>query len=122
MKSLEPYHSGKQILVESCQRVSISTYLHKAKEKIKKELVTAEIKMDNMNIDLIPSKTAYEGVRYWFKCPLCTHRTGTLFVHPLTSTIGCRRCLGLEYRSRRYKGMIEDLNSLKNIDKAAKMA
>src|SRR5258708_774898 len=107
MKSLHPYHSGKQILVEDCQRVSISAYLRKAREKLKKELVTAEIEMGNLNIELTPSKTAFNGVRYWFKCPLCDHRVGTLFVHPLTSAIGCRKCLGLEYRSRRYKGMVE---------------
>jgi hypothetical protein len=31
-------------------------------------------------------------------------------VHPLTSAIGSRKCLGLEYRSRRYKGMIEGVS------------
>jgi hypothetical protein len=107
MKTSRPYHSGKQILVEDCQRVSISAYLRRAREKLKKELVTAEIKMGNLSVELTPSKTAFDGVRYWFKCPLCTHRVGTLFVHPMTNAIGCRKCLGLEYRSRRYKGMIE---------------
>ena len=107
MKSSKPYHSGSSVLVEDCQRVSISTYLRSAREKLKKELIAAEIKLADLTIELTPSKTSFEGTRYWFKCPLCGSRTGTLFVHPLTSAIGCRKCLGLEYRSRRYKGMIE---------------
>jgi hypothetical protein len=107
MKTLKPYNSGKQILVEDCQQVSISTYLNKAKEKLKKELVAAEIEMANLHIELTPSKTAFGGIRYWFKCPKCVRRAGTLFVHPLTGAIGCRKCLSLEYRSRRYKGMVE---------------
>jgi hypothetical protein len=94
-------------LVEDCQRVSISAYLRKAKEKLKKTLVTAEIELGNLTIELTASKTSFDGTRYWFKCPQCARRVGTLFVHPLTSAIGCRKCLGFEYRSRRYKGMVE---------------
>jgi hypothetical protein len=109
MKSLHPHYSGKGILVEDCQKVSISTYLRKTRERLKQELVIAEIKMDNLHIELTPSKTSFDGIRYWFKCPLCASRVGTLFVHPLTNTIGCRKCLDLEYRSRRYKGMTEIL-------------
>jgi hypothetical protein len=107
MKTLRPYNSGKRILVEDCQRVSISAYLRKAKEKLKKTLVAAEIELGDLSIELAASKTAFGGTRYWFRCPKCAGRAGTLFVHPLTGAIGCRKCLGLEYRSRRYKGMIE---------------
>lgn len=111
MKTLQPYHSGKQILVEDCQRVSISAYLRKAKERLKKTLVAAELELGNLTIELTASKTSFDGTRYWFKCPRCNRRVGTLFVHPLTSAIGCRKCLDLEYRSRRYKGMIESLTA-----------
>jgi hypothetical protein len=44
----------------------------------------------------------------WFKCPLCGSRVGVLFRHPAANTVGCRRCLKLEYRKRRYKGMVEN--------------
>lgn len=107
MKSLEPYHSGKPILVEDCQRVEISALLRKAKERLKQQLLTVEISISELRIELTPSKTALGGTRYWFKCPSCARRVSTLFVHPLTSVVGCRKCLELEYRSRRYKGMVE---------------
>jgi hypothetical protein len=32
---------------------------------------------------------------------------GILYVHPITHAVGCRTCLGLEYRKRRFKGMAE---------------
>jgi hypothetical protein len=107
MKSLDSNDSGKKLLTEDCQKLSISTYLRKVKEKLKDTLITAEIKLENLVIELTPSKTNFDGTRYWFKCPHCHERVGTLFVHPLTSIIGCRKCLNLEYKSRRYKGMIE---------------
>ena len=107
MKSDHPYDSGKTILVEDCQRITISTYMRKVKEKLKEQILAAEIQLANLTIELIPSQTPFNGTRFWFQCPLCTHKVATLFVHPLTSTVGCRKCLGLEYRSRRYKGMIE---------------
>ena len=92
---------------ENCQKISITTYLRKAKEKLKETLITSEMELGNLSIELTPSKTQFRGTRYWFKCPQCNGRVGTLFVHPLTHEIGCRKCLGLEYRSRRYKKMIE---------------
>ena len=103
MKSLPPNDSG-EFLVEDCQKISISTYLRKAQEKLKKSLIAAGVKVANLSVELTPSKTAFGGKRYWFKCPKCSKRVGTLFVHPLTRAIGCRKCLGLGYRSRRYKG------------------
>lgn len=107
MKSSYPYDSGKRILVEECQKVSISTYLRKAQEKLKKSLIKAEIGLGDISIKLTASKTAFGGKRYWFACPKCEKRVGAIFIHPLSSEAGCRKCLNLEYRSRRYKGMIE---------------
>jgi len=108
MKSRRSYHSGKPILVEECQKVSITSCIRAVNEKLKKALLAAETHIGNQTIELIASKTAFNGVRYWFRCPLCSKRMGTLFMHPLTSEIGCRNCLELEYRSRRYKGMLEN--------------
>jgi hypothetical protein len=108
MKSLLTYDSGKSILVEDCQRLSISSYLRKAKEKLKDVLINAEIELENLLIELAVSQTRFNGIRYWFKCPQCKGRVGTLFIHPLTKIIGCRECLKLEYKSRRYKRMIEN--------------
>ena len=109
MKRFDPNDSGKvKLLVDECQRISITAYMKRAMPKLKSALLTAEIEMDNKVIELTPSKTAFGGIRFWFKCPICAGRVGTLFIHPLSQEIGCRKCLDLEYRSRRYKGMAEN--------------
>ena len=57
-------------MVEDCQKVSISTFLRKAQEKLKEQLVTAEIQLSNLTVELIYSKTKFGGMRCWFQCPL----------------------------------------------------
>ncbi len=110
MKSLNPNDLGKKFVVEECQKISIITYLRKVKGKIKETLISSEIEAGGVVIELTTSKTAFNGTRYWFKCPLCGKRAGVLFKHPLADRIGCRICLNLDYRKRRYKGMVENLS------------
>jgi hypothetical protein len=105
MKSLTPYNLG--LLVEGCRKIKISDFLRKYRNEIKKTIIESELEILGLNINLTTSKTCYNGIRFWFKCPLCKKRVGVLFKHPLNNTIGCRKCLNLEYRKRRYKGMIE---------------
>jgi len=112
MKSLNPNNLG--LLVEECQKIKISDFLRKYKIELKKALIKSELEMMGLNIELTTSKTRYNGIRLWFKCPLCGRRIGILFQHPLTNQIGCRQCLNLEYRKRKYKGMIEGKNLLDN--------
>ncbi len=106
MKSLNPNNLG--LLVEECKRIEISDFLKKSKTELKKALIKSELEIDGLSIELTTSKTNYNGTRFWFKCPLCNLRVGVLFKHPVNNTIGCRRCFGLEYRKRRYKGMVEN--------------
>ena len=107
MKSLNPNNLGR-FLVEDCQKIAISSFLKKTKEKLKKALINSEIDAGGVVIELTSSSLHFGGLRYWFKCPVCEKRVGTLFIHPLSQQVGCRGCLGLEYRGRRYKGMVEN--------------
>jgi len=95
------------LLVENCPKVKISDFLKKYRMRSKENLIKSELELQGINIDLEITKTCYGGTRFWFKCPLCQSRAGVLFIHPLNSKVGCRKCLNLEYRKRRYKGMIE---------------
>ena len=109
---MKPIDSGKVFLVESCQRIDFSVISRKAKAKLMEALLTAEIKALGFDLHLTTSKTGFGGLRYWLACPLCGHRRLVLHVHPLTHAVGCRKCLNLEYRSRRFKGMVENSYSL----------
>lgn len=106
VKSLNPNNLG--LLVEECQKIKISDFLKKYRDGLKEALIKSDLEIQGLNIELAISRTCYNGIRFWFKCPLCQKRIGVLFKHPLNNRIGCRKCLNLEYRKRRYKGMIEE--------------
>jgi len=105
---MPPNDLGKKYIVEECQRIQIKDYLKSAGRKLKEALLCSELGLNNLSVSLTTSQTGFGGIRYWFSCPSCDRRVGVLFVHPITQAIGCRLCLGLEYRKRRYKGMIEN--------------
>lgn len=99
---------GRDILVENCRKIDANELLVRAKVKLKEELVLKEAQVNGFNIKLTTSKTGFGGARVWFSCPLCSKRVGIIYQHPLNEQIGCRTCLGLKYRKRRYKGMVEN--------------
>ncbi len=103
---MSPNDLGK-VLVEDCQKIKLSEYLTRARSKLLETLLSAEVSTLNTSIRLTTTKTGFGGVRYWFACPKCEKRAGVLFAHSLSHEVGCRSCLSLEYRSRRYKGMVE---------------
>lgn len=106
MNSLPPNYFGK-ILVEECERVTMKDFLDVAKLKLKRTLIQSEIEASGYNLQLDETKLHFGGTRFWFKCPICNSRRGVLFKHPITQSLGCRACLDLQYKKRRYKGMIE---------------
>lgn len=99
---------GKNILVEDCQKLKISDFMKVCRESMKKLILESEIQGLGLQIDLTTSKTNFGGTRFWFVCPVCRERVGVLLNHPVTHQLGCRKCLGLNYAKRRYKGMIEE--------------
>jgi len=109
MKSLKPNNLGKKYLVEQARKIKISDYLRQVKNNLKELALTSQIENEGFDVELITSRTNYNGLRFWFKCPICSQRAGVLYKHPLKGNLGCRKCLNLEYRSRRYKGMVENL-------------
>jgi len=114
MKTLNPNDFGKNILVEDCQKIKIKDFLRTCRTELKRVILNSEIETMGMNIGLATSKTCFNGIRFWFMCPQCNKRAGVLFSHPITNKIGCRTCLKLNYKKRRYKGMIEETTAIKN--------
>ena len=104
---MTPNDFGKKILVDRCQKISFSDFLKEANKQLKKSTLQLLIEADGFEISIKESKTGSGGVRYWFDCPLCHKRTSVIYRHPVSQILGCRRCLKLDYRKHRYKGMIE---------------
>lgn len=105
---MKPSDFGKIILVEECQKISISPFIKRAKDRLKEVLLASEIETSKMRLELTTSMVGFGGKRYWFKCPMCQRRVGVVFIHPIDAEVGCRTCLRLKYRKCRYKGMMGD--------------
>lgn len=106
MKPINNNNLGK-ILVEQCQKINIDDFVTKSKERLKKEFIKTSLDIDGYDVRLTVSQLSHGGFRYWFKCPQCDKRVGRLYKHPINQLIACRHCNNLEYRCRRYKGMLE---------------
>lgn len=98
---------GNRLLIEDCQKVSVTDLLKDYKQQLKQTMLRSQFEMLNENILITTSRTGNGGLRFWFACPRCRRRIGVLLKHPLQQELGCRKCLGLQYKARRYKGMIE---------------
>ena len=108
MKTMSPNDFGKKYLVEQCQKVRISDFIRKTNQELKGYLLKTVINAEGYNLSLKKSKTGFGGTRYWFSCPICNKRSGVIYRHSVSQILGCRRCLKLDYRKHRYKGMIEE--------------
>jgi len=56
-------------------------------------------------VSLLTTPCYYGGVRYWFGCPHCGRRIGTLYLAPGDVYFKCRHCNNLSYRSRSRSGI-----------------
>ena len=95
------------MLDENSQKIDINDFVKKAHNLFKKELLGSMLESMNINISLTTSKTRFNGIRLWFKCPICKRRTGILYYNQTKTNLGCRLCMNIKYNKQRYKGMTE---------------
>ena len=98
---------GKTITVENCRRISVSEYLKHLGTKCEEVVLGSVVEVMRTTAHLTATPVHFGGVRFWFLCPHCACRIGVLLIHPLAARVGCRRCLDVEYRAKRFKGMVE---------------
>src|SRR5690348_10531061 len=67
-------------------------------------------------IQLAATPANYRGPRWWFHCPVCSHRARKLYLPAGANHFGCRACHGLTYRccqeSNTLAGTIRKLHTL----------
>ena len=102
-----PDYFGSFVTVEDCQRFPIRGLIKSFKTKSAEAILEAKVMIKGTQVHLTATPMNFGGTRFWFLCPGCQCRLSVLLAHPLTRKIGCRRCLGVEYRAKRYKGMVE---------------
>lgn len=109
MKPLSHNNFGNIHLVELCQKIRADQVIKQIKKDINKAILEARIAVDGFEVGITTTNLYSGGKRFWFVCPLCKLPVGIVYRHPLnTALVGCRRCLKLDYRSRRYRGMVEE--------------
>ena len=108
MKSMIPNDYGKIILVENCLKIDINEFVREYRFQMKRAAISTFLEPYGLKLDLTVTTTGYGGKRIWFKCPMCARRIGMLYQHPISQLFGCRECLSLKYRKRRFKGMVEN--------------
>ncbi len=104
---IKPYDLGKNNLVENCQKIQIDDIVRRVNKETKHQILQSQIESMGLKLNLLTSSTRFNGIRYWFSCPICNRRIGTIYRDPVNLTVGCRNCLNLQYKKQRFKGMIE---------------
>ena len=107
MKSLTHNNYGKKYLVEDCPSIRIDKVVNDSKKLVLRSLVVGFAEIDGVKVRIRTSKLHHGGNRLWFECPMCKQKKGVIYRHPVDSNIGCRKCLNLDYKSHKCKGMIE---------------
>ena len=96
IKTLNDLGKPLFMFVEECQKISVSQIKHRLNAK----LLSCEI--ESQEINLTTTDCNYGGFRYWFVCPGCGLRVGTLYKKPLEWLWRCRHCQELNYRLTYY--------------------
>jgi hypothetical protein len=97
----------KPILSENCLKLNVNEYVALCRSELEKQIIDLAFDFDDVKIQLTSSKTGNGGTRRWFCCPICNKRVGIVYKHPISKDVGCRKCLKIDYKKHRYKGMLE---------------
>jgi len=104
---IKPYDLGDFQIADYSQKININDVVAQAQKELKLGLLKAQIEALGLVITLITSRTRFNGKRFWFVCPICSHRSGIIYQYSSSKIIGCRLCLKLKYKKQRFKGMLE---------------
>ena len=100
MKTIK-HNDFTKYLVEDCKNVRIEKVVKRARGEIAKALMQGLVEIGGFDVRIISSSLHHGGLRLWFECPICSQKVGVIYQHPTKNNlIGCRGCLGLDYRSR----------------------
>lgn len=108
---IKPYDLGKNNLAEYSQKIQIDDIIRRVNKDVKLQTLELQIEVMGFKLNLLTSSTRFNGKRYWFCCPHCNSRVGTIYRHPISLQVGCRNCLKIQYKKQRYKGMMEGAES-----------
>jgi hypothetical protein len=95
------------ILAEKCQKISANELVKEARKELLEEFLKNRLEIEGWPVKWKTSRTGFGGKRFWLECPVCKQRAGVLYRQPQGEIVACRKCLGLDYKSHRFCGMVE---------------
>ncbi len=95
-----------KILTEQCQKININELVRSAKKEILNLSLQGKINTEEQQLDVTTSPCHFGGKRFWFVCPRCKGRVGTLYKTPVSDELLCRNCHKLTYLKSRYNKML----------------
>ena len=93
-------------LVEHCQKININDLLKGIKAEWIKTQLQNKIEASGQQLQITATPCHFGGYRYWFVCPSCNRRSGTLYQKAADGPLLCRNCQDLTYLKSRYNKMI----------------
>lgn len=100
--------SGEKILADLAQRANINSIKDcKSGDCISLTTGGGHIPFKTHPVKITHSQVRNGGYKLWFIAPCCQQKVGILYFNSIANILGCRKCAKVEYRSQRYKGMIE---------------
>lgn len=97
-------------LIEQCQKLNINQLYSEAKTELLELRLKSKIEALGQRIDIITTDCHFGGKRFWFVCPSCNNKVGTLYLPPTANELLCRKCHNLRYYNSRYHNMLESKN------------
>lgn len=102
-----PYDFDKNNYVEDSVVLNIDSFLQELWKSFLASIQTHGTQINEVEVKVATTKTNFDGLRYWFKCPICNKRVKILYAHPRYNKVACRDCLGLKYLSK-HKRILKD--------------
>ncbi len=94
-------------LIEECRKININQMIREVRSELLLIKLKAKVESLDQELQITSTPCHFGGQRYWFQCPVCGNRVGVMYKHAFNPVVACRKCLNLDYRKHRYKGMIE---------------
>ncbi len=92
-----PNDLDRFLSLDMLQKINIDDLVRQAKQGLKQVILQACLDNLMQEVQLTTSETRFGGKRFWFVCPKCKKRVGTLYKQSEAPFIKCRKCLGLSY-------------------------
>jgi len=97
-----------RIFIEQCQKININSLVRDIRTEVKELRLKLKLQEIGQSIEITSTPCHFGKERFWFICPKCKGRIGTLYKPPTQNVFLCRKCHNLCYMSSSHHRMMEE--------------